>query len=276
MSYIPALRYNFLTRFYDPVLRVTLREQRLKQLLVKQVALCSGHRVLDMGCGTGTLTIMLKQECLEAEVQGVDGDPQVLALARAKIDSLGLDIVLHKGIAADVAQSSASFDRIVSSLVFHHLTLDEKLRTLRRCRALLKVGGEIHIADWGKSQNLERLQYLFITISAVAKPRDEISCRDAIKCPPHRINEPLARSCCDRAHKSLHLRPTQLNRREVWRVWWKLTDSSTGRLNRCFYARHSMRSQSVPKHQLARAELRCKTLFDERQKCRAIGTPRKH
>ena len=43
MSYIPALRYNFLTRFYDPVLRVTLREQRLKQLLVKQVALCSGH-----------------------------------------------------------------------------------------------------------------------------------------------------------------------------------------------------------------------------------------
>jgi ubiquinone/menaquinone biosynthesis C-methylase UbiE len=85
MSYIPALRYESLTRFYDPVLRATLKEDRFKRLLVEQSALRPGYRVLDVGCGTATLTILLKQACAEAEVTGLDGDAKVLDLGRAKI-----------------------------------------------------------------------------------------------------------------------------------------------------------------------------------------------
>jgi len=153
MNYIPALRYESLTRFYDPVLRATLKENRFKRLLVEQAALRPGHRVLDVGCGTATLTILLKQACAEAEVTGLDGDAKVLDLARTKIKAAGLDISLKQGLASEAPFPPASFDRIVSSLVFHHLTTEEKRRTLKRVRELLKSGGEVHIADWGKAQN---------------------------------------------------------------------------------------------------------------------------
>ncbi len=153
MSYIPALRYESLTRFYDPVLRATLKEDRFKRMLVEQAALRPGHRVLDVGCGTATLTILLKQACVDAEVTGLDGDAKALALARTKIEAAGLDIALKQGLASEAPFPPASFDRIVSSLVFHHLTTEEKRRTLKRVRELLKSGGEVHIADWGKAQN---------------------------------------------------------------------------------------------------------------------------
>ena len=153
MNYIPALRYESLTRFYDPVLRATLKEDRFKRLLVEQAALLPGHRVLDVGCGTATLTILLKQACAEAEVTGLDGNVKVLDLARTKIEAAVLDIALKQGLGSEAPFPPASFDRIVSSLVFHHLTTEEKRRTLKRVRELLKSGGEVHIADWGKAQN---------------------------------------------------------------------------------------------------------------------------
>lgn len=153
MSYIPALRYESLTRFYDPVLRATLKEDRFKRMLVKQVALRPGHRVLDVGCGTATLTILLKQACAEAKVTGLDGDAKVLDLARTKIKAAGLDVTVMQGLASEAPFPLASFDRIASSLVFHHLTTEEKRRTLKRVRELLKSGGEVHTADWGKAQN---------------------------------------------------------------------------------------------------------------------------
>jgi ubiquinone/menaquinone biosynthesis C-methylase UbiE len=153
MSYIPALRYESLTRFYDPVLRATLKEDRFKRLLVEQSALRPGYRVLDVGCGTATLTILLKQACAEAEVTGLDGDAKVLDLARTKIQAAGLDVALSQGLASDAPFPPASFDRIVSSLVFHHLATEDKRRTLKRVRELLKPGGEVHIADWGKAQS---------------------------------------------------------------------------------------------------------------------------
>ena len=131
MSYIPALRYESLTRFYDPVLRATLKEDRFKRLLVEQAALRPGHRVLDVGCGTATLTILLKQACAEAEVTGLDGHATVLDLARTKVKAAGLDVALMQGLASEASFSTASFDRIVSSLVFHQVV------SLNLCNSLV-------------------------------------------------------------------------------------------------------------------------------------------
>lgn len=61
MSYIPALRFNWLTRFYDPLIRATLKEDRFRGLLLDQAGVQPGHKVLDVGCGTGTLVLILKQ-----------------------------------------------------------------------------------------------------------------------------------------------------------------------------------------------------------------------
>lgn len=152
-TYVPALGFHRLTRFYDRVLAVTLKEEKFKQLLVQQAQLQPGMRVLDLGCGTATLTIMLKQACPDANVVGLDGDPTALAIARDKVAAAGTCIELHQAMAYTPPFPPGSFDRVVSSLVFHHLGTDDKRRTLAAVRQLLRPTGELHIADWGKAQN---------------------------------------------------------------------------------------------------------------------------
>jgi len=90
-QYIPALRFGWLTGLYDPVIRWTMREDLFKPGLVEQVGMQPGHRVLDLGCGTATLTILLKQRQPQSTVAGIDGDPVVLARAREKAAEAGVD-----------------------------------------------------------------------------------------------------------------------------------------------------------------------------------------
>ncbi len=153
-SYVTALRFPFLTRFYDRVLAATLKEEKFKRLLVQQSAIQPGHRVLDVGCGTGTLTMMLERDAPEAEVFGLDGDADALDIARKKVSAAGAKVTLVQALAFDPPFEPGSFDRIVSSLVFHHLTRAQKALTLEKCRDLLAKGGELHIADWGEAQNI--------------------------------------------------------------------------------------------------------------------------
>ena len=152
-SFVPALGLNWLTRFYDPLIRLTLRENVVKQCLIDQARITPGMVVLDLGCGTGTLTLMIKRTCPEAHVHGLDVDPQILAIAREKIASAGVDVALHQGTAADTPFAPASFDRVLTSLVLHHLTTAEKESTLAGTRRLLRSGGELHVADFGQPQN---------------------------------------------------------------------------------------------------------------------------
>ena len=152
--YVPALGYRWLTRFYDPVLAWLLKEEKFKALLIEQAGLRPGQRILDLGCGTGTLTIMLKRACPEAAVVGLDGDPETLAIARKKAKAAGAEIELREGMAFDPPLPAGSFDRVVSSLVFHHLTRENKNRTLAAVRRLLRPGGELHVADWGEARSL--------------------------------------------------------------------------------------------------------------------------
>lgn len=76
-----------------------------------------GQRVLDLDCGTATLTIMLKQARPEADVVGLDGDPEVLAIGREKIAKAGVEVRLDEGMAYSLAYPDQAFDRVVSSNV---------------------------------------------------------------------------------------------------------------------------------------------------------------
>lgn len=151
--YIPALRFHALTRLYDPLLAVVLRERVWKTRLVDETTLAPGLRALDLGCGTGTLTILLACSCPDAAVVGLDADPDVLERARSKAQKVGVSVEFVEGMADKPPFPPQSFDRVVSSLLFHHLTRDGKLRALRAARDLLARGGELHVADWGKPQD---------------------------------------------------------------------------------------------------------------------------
>jgi ubiquinone/menaquinone biosynthesis C-methylase UbiE len=149
-SYLLALRYHWLTRFYDPVVRVTTREATFKEALLRQAGLQDGHRILDLGCGTGTLAVLVKRAHGGAEVFGSDADTEVLNLARTKLEAAGIEVQLDQGLASALPYADESFDRTLSSLFFHHLPSELKLESMREVLRVLRPGGEFHIADWGK------------------------------------------------------------------------------------------------------------------------------
>jgi ubiquinone/menaquinone biosynthesis C-methylase UbiE len=148
--YVPALRFDFLTRFYDPVVRLTTREAEFRKRLLDQASVTGGMDVLDLGCGTGTLGLMVATREPGAFVTGLDGDPAMLEQARAQATAVGTDVVFDEGFSFDLPYDDASFDRVVSSLFLHHLTADDKRRTLREVGRVLRPGGEFHVADWGR------------------------------------------------------------------------------------------------------------------------------
>src|SRR5215203_2499676 len=96
--YIPALGHDWLTPLYDPLIRWFMREARFKRRLVEQARMGKGDRVLDVGCGTGTLAIMVKESEPGAAVVGLDGDAKVLGIARSKAMRGGVEILLEQGM----------------------------------------------------------------------------------------------------------------------------------------------------------------------------------
>ena len=153
-SYVPALGFDWLTRFYDPLLALTLREKTLKGRLIDQAGIAAGHNVLDVGCGTGTLAILAKTRQPRARVVGLDGDRAVLEIARKKIVTAGVDVELREGLAnSEPTFQPASFDRILTSLVLHHLTTEQKREALAAMRRWLRPDGELHVLDFGPQDN---------------------------------------------------------------------------------------------------------------------------
>ncbi len=149
-NYIPALNQNWLTPLFDPLLRYIMHEDIFKRRLVDQANPQPNERILDLGCGTGTLVIMFQQRQPAAEMVGLDGDDQVLEIARQKAKQAGLTTIRwDKGLANDLPYPVDSFDKVVSSLMLHHLTLPDKRRAFQEVFRVLKPGGSFHIADFG-------------------------------------------------------------------------------------------------------------------------------
>ena len=143
--YVPALGIKSLTRFYDPVIAATTRERKFKDRLLDQLDPRPGQHILDLACGTGTLALAIARRQPAATVIGVDGDSEMLARARAKAP----DIEFDEALAQDLPYDDGSFDAVVTSLFFHHLTRDLKLAALAEVARVLRPGGELHVADWG-------------------------------------------------------------------------------------------------------------------------------
>lgn len=149
-KYIPALSYRFLTPFYDFIQKYIVRDVRYKSLLIAQAEIQPGHRVLDLGCGTGTLAIMAKQAQPAAEVSGLDADPDMLKVAKYKSAQMKSPVKFDVGFTNQLPYPDASFDRVLSSIMIHHLKTPDKWQTAHEVYRVLKPGGQLHIIDFGK------------------------------------------------------------------------------------------------------------------------------
>ena len=146
--FIPAAGRDIFLPLYDP-LQWILGGDSLKRPLIQQALLKPGMRALDIGCGTGSLTLLLKKLHPAVEVVGLDPDSKALVLAKGKARRAGLQIKLDKGFSDELPYPDASFDKVFSSLMLHHLKAEEKAATLREVRRVLKPGGSLHILDFG-------------------------------------------------------------------------------------------------------------------------------
>ena len=149
-EFTPALGDHRLTPFYDLAIALLTREGVWRRRLVTQIAPTSSDRILDVGCGTGSLAILLKQRAPDIDIIGLDPDPVVLARARRKAYKRGFTIDWRNGfLSDDIVEQSRPISKVVSSLVFHQTPLEEKQQMLAKMHALLEPGGSLHIDDYG-------------------------------------------------------------------------------------------------------------------------------
>jgi ubiquinone/menaquinone biosynthesis C-methylase UbiE len=148
--YVPAAGWSVFTRLYDPVIGRVMREERFRGEMLARVEadLPEGGTAVDVGSGTGTFALALKRRRPDAQVVGVDGDPEILALARAKPGADAIE--WRQGIAQELPVETGSADVVTTSLVLHHLLPEDKRTALAEMKRVLKPGGRLHVADWGR------------------------------------------------------------------------------------------------------------------------------
>jgi ubiquinone/menaquinone biosynthesis C-methylase UbiE len=147
-KYLPAAGRDWSLLLYDPLMTL-LGANPARRVLVNQAGLEPGQRVLEVGCGTGTLLMMIAEQHAGVSVVGLDPDPRALARARHKAAMASRSIRLDRGFADALPYTDSSFDRVFSSFMFHHLTdSEERQRTLREIRRVLKRGGRLELLDF--------------------------------------------------------------------------------------------------------------------------------
>ena len=148
---MPVLRFGWLTPAYDLLVRWLLPEQRFRAALLTEARLQSGERVLDFGCGTGTLLRMAVAMQPAAQYVGLDPDPEVLAISERKLREAraaqAVQLMPYDG--GRIPFLNGHFDKALCSLVFCNLTPAGKTAALRELRRVLRPDGALHVVEWG-------------------------------------------------------------------------------------------------------------------------------
>lgn len=144
-DYVPAAGRDALLPAYDLLTRA-LGMGRAYDTLVSQAQLTG--RVLEIGCGTGNLTVRAKRAQPGTELIACDPDP--LALARARRKTQGMSgIRFEQAYAQRLPFADGEFDRVLSSMMLHHLDGDTKVAAAAEIARVLRPGGRLHLVDVG-------------------------------------------------------------------------------------------------------------------------------
>lgn len=152
-DFLPSLRFHRLTPVFDAVVGVAARDGAIKRRLLDVAGLRPGMRVLDVGCGTGTLAAAAARSVGALEIIGLDADPVILGKARRRAQSSGLQVAFVEGRSTELPFPDASFDAVLSTLFFHHLPDADKRVTAREILRVLRPGGPLAVADVGRPQD---------------------------------------------------------------------------------------------------------------------------
>ena len=166
-GFIPALRFHRLTPLFDLVAAVAVRDRAFKRRVLARAELASGQDVLDVGCGTGTLAVAAARAAPDLRVTGLDADASILARARGRAASAGLEIGFDEGMSTELPYANASFDLVLSTLFFHHLGDGAKRRTAAELVRVLRPGGRLVVGDLGRPQDPFMRIAVLVTVQLV-------------------------------------------------------------------------------------------------------------
>lgn len=154
--------------FYDLLVKGILlgKEENLRASIVDLAQLQPGEKVLDVGCGTGSLAITAKLKAgASVEMYGRDAAPEMIARARQKAAKAGVAIDFQAGVVEAIDFPDGTFDVVLSSFMVHHLPGDLKAKAFAEIYRVLKPGGRLLVVDFEPPPNrfLVRILPLFLT-----------------------------------------------------------------------------------------------------------------
>ena len=151
-EFLPAAGRDVFLPLYDPLVSF-MGGNRAREELVKQANIQPNQRVLDIGCGTGTLVVLLKRRYPTAQIVGLDPDPKALRRAEKKVRRAGVAVQLDEGFADELPYETGTFDRVLSSFMLHHLEDQDREKMLREVLRVLKPGGSFHLLDFAGGED---------------------------------------------------------------------------------------------------------------------------
>lgn len=139
---------------YDILVNLILfgQERKMREVTINLARIQPGERVIDVGCGTGTLAITAKKRVGEAQIHGTDAAPEMIERARQKALKAGVDVDFQAGLVEAIGFPDSTFDIVLSSLMVHHLPLDLKSKAFAEIFRVLKPGGRLLIVDFEPPQ----------------------------------------------------------------------------------------------------------------------------
>jgi len=152
--------------YYDLAVNLTTvgHAPRLRKLTVDNALINPGDSVLDVGCGTGEVSLLAKTRAKDGKVYGIDPAPEMIDVARKKAARKKLDVDFRVGVIESLPFPDSSLDVVTSSLMMHHLPEDLKVRGLAETYRVLKPGGRLLIADFMRPTG-SFLNHLFIAFT---------------------------------------------------------------------------------------------------------------
>lgn len=152
--------------YYDFVTNLMTLGQapRLRKATIDQAMIKPGDSVLDVGCGTGEVTLAAKARARQGNVYGIDPAPEMISVARKKAARKRLEIDFRVGVIEALPFPDSSIDVVTSSLMMHHLPEDLKAHGLAEIYRVLKPGGRLLIADFMRPTGA-LLNHLFIAFT---------------------------------------------------------------------------------------------------------------